>query len=178
VRSTFKIGKSPLCLTDSDANNAYDTRDVVGMPCDIAAAIADGREMWAMFAEPGIVKWNNGGFRIHFNEEGNVSLSPEGFNNSNVLMFRDGKHIEAYHHQKCIDIGQLEPMDFFKHTSSVHASSKKKLKDNDLHNILFDNNKDYHFGPNDPKPFVQINFNSLATYISAVEITWTKAPKV
>jgi len=106
-----------LCLVDTNAYNGWETRDVVGMPCDTAAALSDGREMWAMFADPGIVKFDNGNFKITWNPLGNVSLAPAGLNNNNALNFRDGKHIEAFYHSECIDIGQGEPMDFYKHTS-------------------------------------------------------------
>jgi len=94
VRSVFKIGKSPLCLTDSEPNTT-NSREIKGFPCDTAAAIADGRELWAMLADPGIVKFDNGSLRISWNEQGHVSLEHEGFGNKNALLFRDGQQIEA-----------------------------------------------------------------------------------
>lgn len=61
----MKIDSKPLCLTDTEPYSAWMSRKLVGNACNLAADIADGREIFAMFAYPGIVKWNNGALKVN-----------------------------------------------------------------------------------------------------------------
>jgi len=109
VRSSWKVFTKPTCLVDNDVNSGGE-REIFGMPCNVAAEIADGREIWATTSFPNLMRWNNWNLKLSWNAEEQVGLRIRGDEADSTISLKQNMNLVAYNVQKCVDI--KNPVDF------------------------------------------------------------------
>jgi len=66
------------------------------MPCNTAAEIADGREIWATTAFPNLMRWNNWNLKLSWNEEKQVGLRVKGDEPDSTFTLQGNQNLMAY----------------------------------------------------------------------------------
>lgn len=60
---------------------------------------------------------------------------------------------------------------------SISASSRKHMKDNELHS-LFEGKSGYHFRMGDRNPWLFISFDSVQQYVKDYEVAFIHKPRI
>jgi len=84
----------PTCIVDNDVNSGGE-REVFAMPCNLAAEIADGREIWVTTAFPNLVRWNNWNLKLSWNTEQQVGLRVRGDEPDSTIILAGNQNLMA-----------------------------------------------------------------------------------